>query len=156
MTNSHRSKIDYTIVHSGPTLSIEQLKLAFLLQTKRSKTPSFPSPMLTLETLMVTQVSFFKACWSSIGSLVCDDVHEFLDTCVTPKVFSATNLVILPKVRNSQHATMFRPISCWTIIDKCITKLICSRIKEVLPHSILENQGDFVKTKELLSNVLIC
>lgn len=54
------------------------------------------------------------------------------------------------------QAKDFHPISCCTTIYKCITKLLCWRLKEVLPHLIQEQQGAFVKGRELLFNVLIC
>ena len=69
---------------------------------------------------------------------------------------SATKLILLPKVKNPQHAFRFRPISCCNVIYKCITKLICQRIKKILPHIIHQSQGAFFQGRELLYNVLIC
>jgi len=65
-------------------------------------------------------------------------------------------LVILPKISNPEKASDFRPISCCNVIYKKITKLLCSRPKEVLPPLINEGQGAFVKGRELLFNVLLC
>ena len=67
-----------------------------------------------------------------------------------------TKLVLLPKTPNPTHAKEFRQISCCNVIYKCIAKLLCVRLKEVLPHLIHQNQGVFVKEMELLLNILIC
>ena len=65
-------------------------------------------------------------------------------------------MVMLPKTNNPKKASDFRPISCCNVIYKTITKLICSRLKEVLPSIISDGQGAFVKGRELLFNVLLC
>ncbi|KAJ8433476.1 hypothetical protein Cgig2_020648 [Carnegiea gigantea] len=99
---------------------------------------------------------FFESTWEQTGPLVCFVVQEFFKTTTMPKEISETKLILIPKVQNPQHATEFRPISCYNVIYKCITKLLCQRIKEILPTTIHPNQGTFVKGRELLYNVLIC
>ena len=64
--------------------------------------------------------------------------------------------MMLPKINNPERAADFRPISCCNVIYKTITKLICSRLKEVLPTIISDGQGAFVKGRKLLFNVLLC
>ena len=73
-----------------------------------------------------------------------------------PSFYGQTKLVLLPKVLNPEKPTDFRPISCCNVIYKCITKLLCNRLKEVLPYIIDTGQGAFVKGIELLFNVLLC
>jgi len=62
---------------------------------------------------------------------------------------------MLPKISNLEKAADFKPISCGNVIYKIITKLICSRLKEVFPTIISEGQEAFVKERELLFNVLL-
>ena len=73
-----------------------------------------------------------------------------------PSFYGETKLVMIPKTSNPERASDFRPISCCNVIYKTITKLLCSRIKEVLPTIINEGQGAFVQGRELLYNVLLC
>ena len=73
-----------------------------------------------------------------------------------PSFYGQTKLVLLPKVPNPERAKDFRPISCCNIIYKCITKLMCNRLKEVLPYIIDVGYGAFVKGREQLFNVLLC
>ena len=67
-----------------------------------------------------------------------------------------TKLVLLPKVQNPTQAKDFRPISCCNVLYKCIAKLLCMRLKQVLPHLIHQNQGAFVKDREILFHILTC
>lgn len=41
------------------------------------------------------------------------------------------------------------------MVYKCISKLLSSRLKEVLPELISESQGAFINSRELLFNVLV-
>ena len=99
--------------------------------------------------------SFFKATWDITGPLVCQAIAQFFHTASIPSFFGKTKLVLLPKVPNLSMAQDFRPISCCSVICKCIAKLLYSRLKTVLPHLIHQNQGAFVKDRSILFNVLI-
>ena len=69
---------------------------------------------------------------------------------------SGTKLILLPKTPHPQSASDFRPISCCNVLYKCITKLLCQRLKDILPDIIHPSQGAFVKGRESLFNMLIC
>lgn len=99
---------------------------------------------------------FFKACWGDIGSLVCDAIQEFFTTGQLAPACNFTNLVVLPKVPHPMNSTDVRPISCCTVFYKSISKLICNRLKKVLPSIISPSQGAFVQGRELLYKVLLC
>ena len=91
-----------------------------------------------------------------MGPLVCNAIHHFLAIASLPPSFGITKLVLLPKVSPPTHAKDFRPISYCSVIYECIAKLLCSKLKEVLPHIIQQEQGAFIKGRELLFNILIC
>ena len=99
---------------------------------------------------------FFKHTWGIVGELVCSAALEFFRTGYMPQFMSSTKLVILQKVQNPQTASDFRPISCCSVLYKCIAKMLCIRLKEVLPSIIDPSQAAFVKGRKLLHNVLIC
>ena len=88
--------------------------------------------------------------------MVINAVRHFLSTSKLPDFLRETKLVLLPKVPSLSHAKDFRPISCCNVIYKFIAKLLCMRLKQALPHLIHQNQGAFIKGRELLFNVLTC
>ncbi|XP_074318577.1 uncharacterized protein LOC141655393 [Silene latifolia] len=67
-----------------------------------------------------------------------------------------TTLTLIPKVKNLVSVLEYRPIACCNIIYKCITKIFCSRLSEVLPDIVSCSQGSFVKGRNIVDNVLIC
>jgi len=99
---------------------------------------------------------FNKNTWQNIVSLVCSTVREFFTNGIMPSYISNTKLIVLPKVPHPYNALEFRPIYFCNVIYKTISKLICNRIKEVLPSLNDQSQGAFVKGRELLHNVLNC
>lgn len=102
------------------------------------------------------KVVVFKSTWDQTGPLACSALQDFFKIATMPREVSATKLILIPKIQNPQHANEFCPISCCNVIYKCIMKLICQQIKEVLPAIIHPSQGAFVNSRELLYNVLIC
>ena len=79
---------------------------------------------------------FFKSSWNSKGPRVCAMVTHFFHTGHMPLFISATKLILLPKVAHPQFATDFCPISCCNALYKVITKLLCMRLRMVMPSLI--------------------
>ncbi|XP_056695598.1 uncharacterized protein [Spinacia oleracea] len=60
------------------------------------------------------------------------------------KEVNHTVVTLIPKTKCPRNVGDFRPISCCNTLYKCITKVLCGRLRQVLPDLILENQGGFV------------
>ncbi|KAJ8419500.1 hypothetical protein Cgig2_026412 [Carnegiea gigantea] len=154
---SQRSQVDPQVTEYGQTLSLEQqinlyqpfketeIKQAFF-SIRNFKSPGSDG----------FNSGFYKASWEHTGNMVCQAVQEFFRNGELPSFYGETKLVKLPKISNPEKATDSRPISYYNVIYKTITKLICSRLKEVLPTIINGGQGAFVKGRELIFNVLVC
>jgi len=71
-----------------------------------------------------------------------------------PKSINSTNLVIL--LENPTTALYVRPISCYSVVFKCIAKLICKWLKVELPILSMLIKVAVVHGIELVHNVLLC
>ena len=144
-----RSKIDLQVISRGRCLNFEQqIQLCKPFTNEDIKKVMFSIPSHKSPGPDGYNSGFFKSCWEDIGDLVCSAIQEFFSEGHLPTFFGQTKLVLIPKIPNPERAKDFRPISCYNVIYKCITKLLCSRMNEVLPFIIDEGQGAFVKGRE--------
>lgn len=67
-----------------------------------------------------------------------------------------TAIILVPKGQCHDIVTDFIPISCYNTIYKCISKMICDRLRKILPDIIAENQGAFVHSKYIAHIIIIC
>lgn len=63
--------------------------------------------------------------------------------------------MLIPKIPNASHPAEFRPISCLNTVYKVISKLLASRLKEILPLMISKAQSAFLPGRLLAENVLL-
>ncbi|KAJ8445791.1 hypothetical protein Cgig2_027872 [Carnegiea gigantea] len=151
------TRVDPEIVKTGPVLSLAQQQALteafFPLDTQEAifSIPSTKSPGPD-----GFNSGFFKSSWNTSGPLVIAAVQEFFKTEKMPRYLSNTKLILIPKTASPQTATDFRPISCCNVVYKCISKLLCSRLKNILPGIISQSQSAFIKQREILYNIMIC
>ncbi|XP_021848076.2 uncharacterized protein [Spinacia oleracea] len=72
------------------------------------------------------------------------------------KEINVASITLVPKVSVPATVGDFRPIACCSVIYKCISKLLCRKLNDVLPDIISPNQGAFVPGRSILHIVLVC
>lgn len=98
---------------------------------------------------------FFIASWSVIGTEVTEAIMEFFRSGKLLKQWNSANLFLIPKKPNASHPSEFRSISCLNTVYKVISKLLASRLKEILPLMISKSQSAFLPGRLLAENVLL-
>lgn len=99
---------------------------------------------------------FFKKSWNIIGDDLSKAVLSFFNQGKLLKELNATIISLVLKVKILGNVSYYRSISCCNITYKCITKLICERLRKILPDIISNTQGAFVKGRHIIDNVLLC
>ncbi|KAL0283696.1 UNVERIFIED_CONTAM: hypothetical protein Sangu_2873600 [Sesamum angustifolium] len=79
----------------------------------------------------------------------------FFGGSTIPKSFTATTIILIPKVESPKTWKDFRPISLCNVSNKILTKVLCQRIKPVLPSLISKTQSGFVPGRVISDNILI-
>lgn len=98
---------------------------------------------------------FYRDTWQIVEN---DTTAVVLDVLQTGKLLKEVNHTIITHIPNTKcprNVSDFRPISCCNTLYKCITKVLCGRLRRLLPDLILENQGVFVHGRCIVHNIMV-
>ena len=86
---------------------------------------------------------------------MCKAVKDFFSNGKLLQEINHTIIALLPKVTILSCINDYRPISCYNVIYKCISKIITNRIKDGLDDIISDNQSAFVLGRSMSENILL-
>lgn len=66
-----------------------------------------------------------------------------------------TNICLIPKTERHGRMSEFRPINLYNVGNIIISKVLCQRLKGILPKLISETQSAFVLSQLISYNMLI-
>ena len=72
---------------------------------------------------------FYQKFWHIVGDDVVNVVLDFLNNGVMLPDLNHINIVLIPKVKNPEKMSEFRPISLCNVIYKVISKVLANRLK---------------------------
>ena len=98
---------------------------------------------------------FFKSAWSIVGGDVKDAVLYFFQNGTIIPAFNFTSITLVPKNQNPTYIKDYRPISCCSVLYKCVTKILSNRLKMYMPKLIEKNQSAFIFGRCIEDNVLL-
>ena len=93
--------------------------------------------------------------WEEIKEEIYESVMDFFIGGHSIRHLNITWVTLIPKVENPTSIKEFRPISMVGAIYKIISKILSSRLKEVIAPLIDESQSAFVGNRQILDGVLI-
>jgi hypothetical protein len=81
---------------------------------------------------------FFQHCWDFIQTDLVEAVMNFFAGTAFPRYYTASFLVLIPKVSDPCSFDKFRPISLCLVVYKICSKLIVNRLYAVLCRLVFE------------------
>ena len=98
---------------------------------------------------------FFKSCWDFIGQDVIATSLVILNSGAMPESLNHTFISLIPKTKNQEKATDFRPISLCNVLYKIVSKTITNRLKKLLPKLVSKIQSAFMSDRLISNNILV-
>ena len=98
---------------------------------------------------------FFKAAWSVVEHDDISAIMQFFHSNSMLLAFNSTSISLVPKTQSLYTIKDFRPISCCTVVYKCITKILSNRLKSHMSAIISCNQSDFIAGRSITDNMLM-
>lgn len=100
---------------------------------------------------------FFKSAWSIVGKDFIDVILYFFSKprSYAHVGFNSTSVTLIPKTVNPNTVKDFRPISCYSIVYKSITKVFANRLRPFMSNLIASNQSAFVPGRSITDNILM-
>ncbi|KAH1065548.1 hypothetical protein J1N35_030535 [Gossypium stocksii] len=104
---------------------------------------------------MFAQKAYFLKTRNIVGDDVTAAVLEFFQVNNLLPAFNSTLVALVPKKLNSSCMKDFRPISCCSVIYKCITRILIDRLTSFLPKLNVGNQSAFIHGRNISHNILL-
>ncbi|XP_048608961.1 uncharacterized protein LOC125584486 [Brassica napus] len=98
---------------------------------------------------------FYQKFWDIVKEELTLMVNKFLFEGAVVSGLNDTNICLIPKTTKPNDMAQFRPISLCNVCYKIISKVLCQRLKRVLPGLISETQSAFVAGRQISDNVMI-
>ncbi|KAJ9542442.1 hypothetical protein OSB04_028948 [Centaurea solstitialis] len=98
---------------------------------------------------------FFRAAWDVVGRDITVAIHNFFYRGHFAKELNHTLICLLPKTPNANSVSDYRPISCCSVLYKCISKIIVNRIKPFLDGLVGRSQSAFIPGRRIVDNILM-
>lgn len=98
---------------------------------------------------------FYHRFWEITAKEIIAMVKNFFVSSTLDPRLNQTNICLIPKTERPQDMAVFRPISLCNVSYKIISKILCSRLKILLPKLISETQSAFVAKQLITDNILL-
>ncbi|GKF17375.1 aspartic peptidase [Tanacetum coccineum] len=100
-------------------------------------------------------LAFFKKGWDILGDDVCKSIRDFFRNRQILREINHTFIALIPKVSIPLRINDYRPISCYNVIYKCISKILTNCIISCIKDVVSDNQSAFIPSRRISYNILI-
>lgn len=86
---------------------------------------------------------------------MCVEILSFLSNGVLDQSMNETMIILVPKIKDPQSISDYRPISLCNVSMRIIGKVLANRLKDFLPRIIGEEHSAIVKGRLISDNILL-
>ncbi|CAN0830758.1 LINE-1 retrotransposable element ORF2 protein [Linum grandiflorum] len=98
---------------------------------------------------------FFQRFWPIVGGDVTSGILDFFRSDSLLRSLNHTWMTLIPKVLGADSMRQLRPIGLCTVFYKTISKIITTRLGNILPNIVSSNQNGFIRHRSITDNVLL-
>ena len=98
---------------------------------------------------------FFQKYWYIVGTDVSNAVLDCINFGKFLQSINFSHISLIPKKKNPELMSHFRPISLCNVIFKLVSKVLANRLKRILGRIISDFQNAFVAERVIIDNILI-
>ncbi|KAL0288473.1 UNVERIFIED_CONTAM: hypothetical protein Scaly_2729500 [Sesamum calycinum] len=98
---------------------------------------------------------FYQRFWFIVGHATSNCVLNMLNNHDINPSLNFTHILLIPKCRDPEFVSQFRPISLSNIVFKLASKLVANRLKPFLNNIISPSQSAFILGRLITDNVLV-
>ncbi|WOL10732.1 hypothetical protein Cni_G19491 [Canna indica] len=98
---------------------------------------------------------FFQKHWHLLGDEINSTLTQFLNGNLQNQDLNHTLIVLIPKVKDLERVSQFRPINLCNILYKIASNAITNRLKTILPEIIFGCRSTFVHGRSITDNVIM-
>ncbi|VFQ79409.1 unnamed protein product [Cuscuta campestris] len=99
--------------------------------------------------------TFYRETRDIIHEDVTSAAQEFFLSIIPPKDMRKANIVLIPKKDIAESFADYRPISLTNFSSKIISRILVSRLTNLLPDIISEEQGGFIPGTDISDHILL-
>lgn len=98
---------------------------------------------------------FYQKFWSIVGEEIFSACTTWLKEGRFPQHLNDTCVTLIPKCDTPTSMKDLRPISLCNVVYKILSKVLCNRMKSVMPDLVDKSQSAFVAGRSIQDNILI-
>nr|KYP56524.1 Putative ribonuclease H protein At1g65750 family [Cajanus cajan] len=95
------------------------------------------------------QAIFYQTQWDVVGASICSLIHGFESNPTTISCVNDTLITLIPKVENVEMLKHMRPISLCNVSYKILSKILATRLRNVMGKLVGPNQCSFVPNRQM-------
>ena len=98
---------------------------------------------------------FFRNYWNLIRNFITQSILQFLNTTSLPPHLNHNFVNLILKVKCPESVSKYKPINLCNVLYKIFLKVLCNRLKIIMPKIITEYQSAFTKSRLISDNILV-